>query len=244
MTARTLSHRMKPPMRRWLTAVVTAGLVIVPAAASAHPALNPDQASTSGPTQSVLVIAHGCSPDGGAAHDEEGALATTEVAIRLADGILIEPGAVDGWETSVTTDVVTWTDAGGATTDVIEFPVTVTVAPDAAPEYELAVFQQCEQDASIRWTADSEEFPGLVVFTDATGGGVDPRPVEGSEATDLPAPATDLPTEGDDHVGSEPATDDQAADAPGDRTALVLAVVGVLVLVLLGAGLAAKRRQR
>lgn len=253
-------------MRRFLLAATTAALTLVPAVALAHPSFNPDEVSPEGATEAVLVVPHGCSPDGGQPEEGGESLATIELALQLADGVTVEPGAVDGWETSVADGAVTWTDAGGATTDVLEFPVTISVAPDAPGEFALSAFQQCDGDQFIRWTADSAEYPAVHLAVEGAGGGADPHTDGASEPDDHATDADDHASEPDDHA-SGPADDDDMGGEEGhggvvtgdalpagaqalageraDSTATIIAlVVAGLVVLLLVSGLVAMRRER
>lgn len=254
-------------MRRCLLAAMTAALTLLPAVALAHPSFNPDEVGPDAPTDAVLVVPHGCSPDGGMPEDGGASLATIELALQLADGVTVEPGAVDGWDTSVADGVVTWTDAGGASTDVLEFPVTISVAPDAPGEFALSAFQQCDGDESIRWTADSDEYPAVHLAVEGAGGGVDPDTGGASEPDDHATDADDHESEPDDHesdavddhedMGGEeghdgvvtgdalPAGAQALAGERADSTATIIAlVVAGLVVLLLISGLVAIRRER
>ena len=233
-------------MRRSLLAAITAALTLVPAVALAHPSFNPNEVSPDAPTDAVLVVPHGCSPDGGRPEDGGASLATIELALQLADGVTVEPGAVDGWDTSVADGIVTWTDAGGATTDVLEFPVSITVAPDAPGEFALTVFQQCDGDESIRWTADSDEFPAVHLAIEGAG----------DDASEPDDHASDAADDHDDMGGEEghdgvvtgdalPAGAQALAGERADSTATIIAlVVAGLVVLLLVSGLVAMRRER
>ena len=88
-------------MRRPLLAALTAALTLLPTAALAHPSFNPNEVGAGTPTQATLVVPHGCAPDGGMPEDGGASLATIELALQLPDGVLVEPGVVDGWDTSV-----------------------------------------------------------------------------------------------------------------------------------------------
>lgn len=252
-------------MRRSFLAALTAALTLLPAAALAHPSFNPGEVAAGTPTDAILVIPHGCSPEGGMPEPDGEALATIELALQLADGVTVEPGDVDGWDTSVEDGVVTWTDAGGATTDVLEFPVTVSVAPDAGGAFELSAFQQCEDDQFIRWTQDSDDFPAVHLVVEGAGGGEDSH-TDGthggaSEPEDHASEPDDPASDTDDHATDDGMTDDGHGDAEmgealpagaqalageqADSTALIIAIVVVgLVVLLLVSGLVALRRER
>jgi uncharacterized protein YcnI len=256
-------------MRRPLLAVLTATLTLLPTAALAHPSFNPNEVAAGTPTQAILIVPHGCAPDGGVAEDGGASLATIELALQLPDGVLVEPGEVDGWDTSVQDGAVVWSDAGGATTDVLELPVTITAAPDATPDQEMAAFQQCEGDQFLRWGAGADDYPPVRLTVAASGGGEDPTeptestdPTEGhaSEPTDLESTEDHGSTE-DDGYGTDTASEEAhgptsigdplpagahaLAGERADGTATVATVVIVALLVLLlVSGLAAIRRDR
>lgn len=144
-------------------AALAAGLVVLPAtAALAHPSLNPNAIPVGEPVESVLVIPHGCSAGDGVVPAEGEGVATTRVDLQVVDGVTVDPDQVDGWDVTDDGEAVVWTDAGGATTDPIEFPVTVTVT-DGAPgdTLMLSVFQECEDGSNERWTPGSEDTPAV-----------------------------------------------------------------------------------
>lgn len=250
-------------MRRPRTIAALAAIaMLVPAAAMAHPSFNPNEVATGTATDAVLVIPHSCGLHGGMP-DGDDALPTIEFALQLADGVTVEPGDVDGWDTSVADDAVTWTDAGGATTDVIEFPVTITVAPDAGPEFALTAFQQCEDDQFIRWTADDADFPAVHLVVEGAGSGSShdqsenpDEPVD--DASDMDG-HDDMTDDGhDDMTGDhgEGASDAETGDPlpagaqalageQADSGPMILAIaIAAILVVLLAAGLVAGRREQ
>lgn len=194
------------------SAAAVALLVATATAAAAHPALNPNTMPLGEPVETVLVTPHGCTA--GDDHGDGEAQPTVEVAIAVTDDVEVEPQEVDGWETTVDDEAVTWTDAGGATAEPIELPVTVTVTGSQPGDRYLDVYQECEGGDAYRWTAEpgEEGDPALeltVVESTApaeTTPPTIPTPEEGSptptEAAETMPPSplattpTDVPTPG------------------------------------------------
>jgi hypothetical protein len=178
------------------------------------------------------------------AEDGGASLATIELALQLPDGVLVEPGEVDGWDTSVEDGAVVWSDAGGATTDVLEFPVTITAAPDATPDQEMAAFQQCEGNQFLRWGAGADDYPPVRLTTE--GHASEPTDPEGAEddghGTDTASEEAHGPTSTGDPLpaGAQALTGERA---DGTATVATVVIVALLVLLLVS-GLAAIRRDR
>lgn len=173
--------------RSTVVATLTAALLAVPTAALAHPALNPSSIPAGQAVDAVLVVPHGCAPGGGMPDMEEGAEAeaTVELAVQQRDGVTLQPGEVDGWDVSDDGEAWVWTDAGGATTDVIELPVTITIEDGAetGDRFYLKAFQECAGGASFQWigTPDEDaEYPAI--FLEASDGEIgEAEPDEGTE---------------------------------------------------------------
>lgn len=150
-------------MRRIATiTAIAAGLLAIPATASAHPSFNPNALPPGTATESTLVVPHGCAPGGGMPMAEEGedapeAVPTVELALEQTAGVTLAPGDVDGWDVTDDGEAWVWSDAGGATTEPIEFPVTITVDGTAGDEIWLKAFQECEDGSSFQWVATPEE---------------------------------------------------------------------------------------
>lgn len=237
-------------MRPRLLAATTAVLVLVPATAvSAHPSFNPNAIPAGEPVESVLVVPHGCAPGGGM--PEGDAEPTTRLDLGYTDQVAIEPRDVDGWDVSDDGEAIVWTDAGGATTEPIELPVTITVTDGAeGDEIFLPAFQECEGGSSFRWVATPDDEQGNpAVKIELTSGPPATVEVEDdghdtheptSSATDVPI-ATASPTPADD--ATSPAPDAAADDESGDSRGTMLAVVAVVVaLALVGGAVAARRK--
>lgn len=206
---------MRRPAR---LAVLAAGLVVLPAtAALAHPSLNPNAIPVGEPVESVLVIPHGCSAGDGVVPDEGEGVATTRVDLQVVDGVTVHPDEVDGWDVTDDDEAVVWTDAGGATTDPIEFPVTVTVT-DVAPgdTLMLSVFQECEDGSNYRWTPGSEDTPA--VRLEVTEGEVSSSSDDHGSSDDPEADddASDQGHEAEAH-GDDSETDGAHDDAEADQ---------------------------
>ena len=104
----------------------TAIMTLLPAAAAlAHPSFNPNAIPPGEAIEVDLVVPHGCAPGGGMPDGD--ALPTVELDLEHPEGVTIVPGEVDGWDVEDDGEAIVWTDAGGATTDPITFPLTLTV---------------------------------------------------------------------------------------------------------------------
>ncbi len=229
-----------------LVALVAALTLLPASAALAHPNLNPNAVPVGEPVDTTLVIPHGCSsgdevrPE----EEEESAVATTRVDLQLLDGIEVEPAEVDGWEVTTDDEAVSWTDAGGATTDPIELPITLTVHEgEPGDQLHLAVFQECEDGQSYRWTEGSEDTPAVLLeLTEGETGSADHEHTdshtEGDTASEEPTPTgTEEPTEAD----AEPtATEDTplAVPVPGSARASSFSPMPWLLLAVVAAAIA------
>ena len=247
---------MKLPSRRGVLAAMTSALVVLPAvAAGAHPSFNPNQVPAGESVDAVLVIPHGCSPTGGMPEGDD-ALATIEVALRTGDAATVEPRPVDGWDSATEDDVVTWTDAGGATTEVIELPVTLTVSGDEGDELYLEAYQECDSGGSFRWIAKPGEDGWPAVKLVLTAGEVDtvvPSDMDHGSMDHSEMAPTDGATATEDatmHTMTEPEATATAVGAPaaaddgGSGNGAAIAVAVVVLVGLLAAGLVAASRRR
>lgn len=244
-------------MRTVRLALLTAALVVLPAAtAGAHPALDPNAVPIGEAVDATLVVPHGCSTGAGVRPEDGESVATTRFDLQLVDGVTVEPAEVDGWDVTDDGEAIVWTDAGGATTDPIELPVTLTVEDGTPGEtIELAAFQECEGGSSYRWTPGSEDTPPVrLELTEGETGTVEHDMGEGhhgaaSEGTmdDASETATDAPaspTATETGAATDGPTAEAAAvegDDGGSNGGAIASVVAVLV-VLLGAGVFARRR--
>lgn len=214
-------------------AAAVAGLTLLPAiAALAHPAFNPNDVPVRTAVDTALVIPHGCST-GDDTPEEGEAVATTRVDLQVVDEVTIEPRPVEGWDVAEDGEAIVWTDAGGATTDPIELPVTVTVH-DARPgdELVLAVFQECDGGQPYRWTPGSERTPGITL-----------RVTEGEQ----PAPAATATSEPAASATSEPAapaTSEAAASDTGDGGGSWIPMLVVLLAAAFAVAVAAAAARR
>jgi MYXO-CTERM domain-containing protein len=231
-------------------AALATGLTLVTAGAAwAHPAFNPNEVPGGEAVETDLVIPHGCNPQGGMP-EEGAATATTRFELQLSDAVAsFEAGEVDGWEVSREGEVVTWTDAGGATTDPITLPVTLSLAGDSGDELYLKGYQECAEGGDFRWigTPDEEaEFPAVKLTL--TSGAVGTAPVtedhsaHGGDMGSEDMAGMDDPTSEDapSDAGTTLAAEDAASD--DDAGAVVPIVIGLLVLVVAGAAVLLRRR--
>lgn len=229
-----------------VVAVAVALTTVTAGTAWAHPAFNPGAVPPGRMTDVSLIVPHGCNPDGGMP-EEAAASPTVEVAVQLPPAItMVDVHAADGWdvevqETDGRVETITWTDAGGATTEPITFDLSLTADGSTGDEVFLSVYQGCDE-GSFRWIASPTqdgEFPAAKL-TLAT---------PGEEVADNSEILEDAP-EAEDHdemSGDAPAADDPdgmsegregvAGDAAADRgeardggAAALLVVAGVVVL--------------
>lgn len=231
---------MRPPT---ITALSLVLLLALPMAALAHPGLDPDEVPPGQQTIATMVIPHGCDAEGGVPEEGE-ASPTTEVAVEVPGGIeSITPAEKEGWELSVDEQggaVVSWTwsAAGGATTDVIEFEITFTAAGAEDENIYFPVFQGCEE-GSYRWIGTPEreaENPAMVLTI-----GPAPAGATETETDDAQADGGEGPSETATATPHETATE---AATPGDDGNAVLWIVAAVVILALGGGGAALARRR
>lgn len=229
-----------------LVALVAALTLLPASAALAHPSLNPNAVPVGEPVDTTLVVPHGCSSGDQVMPDEDSAVATTRFDLQLIDGVEVEPRDVDGWDVAVDDEAVSWTDAGGATTDPIELPITLTVH-DGEPgdELNLNAYQECEDGQSYRWTEGSEDTPP--VRLELTAGGTGSADQEHTDSHTDDETASEGPTatgteEEPTEATAEPtATEDtpQAVPLPDSARASSFSPVPWLVVAVLAAAIAA-----
>lgn len=241
---------MRPPH----LAATTAALVVLSAtAAAAHPSFTPNAVPVGETVEAVLVVPHGCSTGAGVMPEEGEAVPTTRFDLQLLDGVSVEPGEVDGWVVENDGEAIVWTADGGATTDPIEFPVTVTVTEgQAGDQLEIAAFQECEDGSSYRWTTGSEGTPPVrLELTEGETGTVDVA--DGGHGTDMGnemasavethtetpsgAPATDGPSEQPTDADVEFAAEQGASPA-----IIVIVVVAIVLALAVAVALVVRRR--
>lgn len=228
-------------MRSLRLAALTGALLVVPAAAWAHPNLNPNALPVGEPVETVLVVPHGCSTGAGVMPEEGEAVPTTRLDLELVDGVTVEPGDVDGWDVVDDGEAIVWTDAGGATTDPIQLPLTVTVTQGrAGDELAMSAYQECEDGSSYRWTEGSDATPPVrLELVEGEAGTVEMEGMEHDEGASEEAheAASDQVT-GEDDVRA------LAVDRDGDGgTSTLLVVVLVVLVVLVAGGLVLRARK-
>lgn len=223
-----------------LVALVAALTLLPASAALAHPSLNPNAVPVGEPVDTTLVVPHGCSSgDEVMPEEEESAVATTRVDLQLLDGIEVEPHDVDGWDVATDDEAVSWTDAGGATTDPIELPITLTVHDgEAGDQRNLAVFQECEDGQSYRWTEGSEDTPPVVL--ELTAGETGSADHEHTDSHTDDETTSEEPTPAATEAEPTPTEDTpQAAPNPDSARASSFSPVPWLVVAVLAAAVAA-----
>lgn len=227
-------------MRTRHLVTATAALVLLPASAAlAHPAFNPNAIPVGEPVDATLVVPHGCAPGGGMPDGD--AVPTVKLDLGYTDQVTVEAREVDGWSAEDDGEAIVWTEAGGATTDPIELPVTLTVAEgDEGDELFLPALQTCQDGSTFRWAATPGQDgdpavkieltsgePGTVDVTDE-GHDMD---MDASEpAQDTGAPTASETTDAQEQDRPSPVADTSASgdDAGGSGTS------GVVVAALLG----------
>lgn len=240
-------------MSRCATRLVslTAALALLPATtALAHPSFDPNRVPGGQSIEATLVVPHGCGADGGMP-GEDGGNATTLFELQLSDAVAeFVPGEVDGWDVSRDGDVVTWADAGGATTDPIQLPVTFTVTGETDEEVFLSAYQRCAEGGEFRWIGTPDQpadFPavklvltsGAVGTEDIPGGDHAPSAATTSEDEALDPQATATDPSAQPAVPQAP-TPTEAQDVAA-RLSGLWAAAGVVVL-LVGLWAVARRR--
>lgn len=236
-----------------VSAATAAILVLTATAAVAHPSLNPNAVPVGEAVDTVLVVPHGCSTtDAVRPEDSSQAIPTTRIDLQLLDGVTIEPRDVDGWDAIDDGEAIVWTDAGGATVDPIELPITLTVDDgEAGDRLDLAVYQECEDGSSYRWTADSTETPAVRLDLTAGETGTVEVPMDHGDMDMDSDMATDEPTTDTATDGATTPTEDEVSEAPVAAPAeddgnggLVAAVVAAVVVLLAAGGTMLARRRR
>lgn len=258
---------MSRPLRRG--SVLALVLVLATASAAfAHPSFNPNRLPAGEAVDVVLVIPHGCNPEGGMP-DDGAASPTVVLDLQLAAEITaFEPHDSEGWRIERVSDgeVVRWTATDGGTTEPIELPVTITLEGPVDEELYLAAFQECEE-GSFRWigTPDQEaEFPAVKLTTTAGEIGTeemedghvgddqddhadhsedDHAEEEQGGGSELAQPTGTPPSEGSDAPDDLGGAEESAEPAGETGLSWVLLVVVLLVLVV-GAVLIRRRRSR
>ena len=243
-------------MRSLRLAAMTAALVVLPAAAAwAHPSFDPNAVPVGEPVDTVLVVPHGCSTGEGVMPEDGQSVPTTRFDLQLVDDVTVEPGEVDGWDTTNDGDAIVWTDAGGATTDPIELPVTLTVTDGAAGDtVELAAYQECEDGSSYRWTPGSPDTPPvrLELTEGETGtvehgtGGTDHGAASEGTTPDMSetptdAPATPTPTATATEEASAEAAAAEGGDEDDGSNGSTIAIFVAVFVALLAAGVFSRR---
>ena len=250
-------------MRPTRVAAATAALLVLSATAAwAHPSFNPNAVPVGQAVETTLVVPHGCSTGDNVMPEEGEAVPTVRFDVQLVDGLTIEPHTINGWNAENDGEAIVWTADGGATTDPLEFPVTLTVEQGSpGDELHLAAYQECEDGSSYRWTEDSDSTPAILLeLTEGETGTVDhhedgdeheaaSETTTGTEGTS-PEPTQEM-TAMDDATSSETPTDqvtaldaDAAAQEGEDpsNTGLVVAVIVLALLAIGGAAVAVRKR--
>jgi uncharacterized protein YcnI len=164
--------------------IVTASLTVLvlllgAGPAAAHAGLMPGDLAPGVTTESELVLAHGCGPDGTIPGSDEAELATVGVTLERPDGLSLAPREVEGW--TLTTEEqdgevqrVRWEaeDAAGVLGTVF---LGVEVTADAAYDGEdvwVPVVQDCVDGEQLSWThaqldGGDGALPAMLVSVDA-----------------------------------------------------------------------------
>lgn len=253
--------------RSTVVATLVAGLLAIPTAALAHPSFNPSSIPAGEAVDAMLVVPHGCAPGGGMPDSDDGAEAspTVELAVQQQEGVTLTPGDVEGWDVTDDGEAWVWTDAGGATTDVLQFPVTITLDAGlaAGDRLYLKAFQECADGNAFQWigTPDEDaEWPAVLLEASDGGTGeaeadegmaMDHDGMDMGDDGDMDMEDSDMDMESDDDMAMDDGmdmedSDDMAMDdaATEDDGGLPTGLVVVVALVVLAAaaGLAVRSR--
>ncbi len=255
-----------------VTTTVAAGLLLLPAVASAHPAFNPSELPPGQSIESTLVIPHGCAPGGGmpeTGDDGGGAEPTTELALQHSDRVTVEPQEVTGWEVADDGEAWVWSDDGGATTDVIELPVVLIIdeAVATGDAIYLRAYQECADGSSFQWVGTPDEdatYPAIkLAASEGEVGTAEPEPdanmdhgemdedMEMSESDDMPTDEAtseaemdmdEEPSEAEDGDEGMAMDGEEAASDDGGLPTLLVVLLVVIVLAAI-AGLVLRTRR-
>ncbi|MFT5224127.1 MAG: hypothetical protein ACI867_002459, partial [Glaciecola sp.] len=208
-----------PSPQHAMTAVGLAvgSVLLLAGPALAHPAFNPNRVTVGEVHQVDLIVPHGCTAAGGAPDAGEQTSPSTEIAMQATDDFSSLSGAsTDGWTVASSDGEITWSDAGGSTTDPIILPVTIQLAEGRAPGETIyvTVLQTCAEGSMLWAAGPSQDGSPAVSLTVA-----DPADPEGSVSEDI-APdhsqhGTPDAAMGDAEMG-EHAMDDIAEHATDD----------------------------
>lgn len=232
-----------------LTGLVAALGLLATTTALAHPAFDPNQLPIGESVAATIVVPHGCSTGDTVVPEEGQAAPTTRFDLQQVADVRIEPEDVDGWDVSTDGEAISWTDAGGASTDPIELPVTVTVEQgDPGEEILLSAYQECEGGSSYRWTEGSDDTPPLrLEVTDGEVGRTE-MDMGGTEhgAADTPARSEETPEDMATDAPSAASTRAAGADEDGGGVdgATVAAVLAIVVAVTAGIVSLVRRKGR
>jgi uncharacterized protein YcnI len=147
--------------------------------AAAHAGLMPGDLAPGVTTESELVLAHGCGPDGTIPGSDEAELATVGVTLERPEGLSLAPREVEGW--TLTTEErdgeiqrASWEseDADGVLGTIF---LGVEVTADAAFDGEdvwVPVVQDCVEGEQLAWThaqldGGDGALPAMLVSVDA-----------------------------------------------------------------------------
>ena len=221
--------------KRMLLALLALAALAIPATASAHVSVAPEEAPSEGYAMLTFTVPHGCD-----------AAATNRVEIQMPPQVIsATPGVVPGWEISTTEGklprpsemngekvtegvrVVTW--KGGPLPDgqLQQFPLSVAFAGEQGEKAEFKVLQGCVNGEETAW----------IQSTPASG-----------EEPEHPAPAVEL-GESEEHgqaaheeEGSEATSASEGDDSDsGNGLSIVALIVGALGLIVGSTALARGR---
>lgn len=227
MTARSLRRAL--PRLAALTVAAGAALTFgVAGVASAHVDADPAAVEHGTTAEVAFAIEHGC---------EESP--TTGMELRFPDGFTgLEGVEKEGWTSSVSGQVVTFTGGSVPHDEVSSFAVKVT-APEKAGTYYVPVVQSCEEGV-LRWIEIPEE------------GKAEPEsPAVMVKVTEGAPTAEDMAHEEGAAAGEEDASHSAGSGEPvtvtnvdaGNTAYVVVGVVGAIVLVGLAAAVASDRKR-
>jgi uncharacterized protein YcnI len=164
--------------------IVTASLTVLlslwgAGPALAHAGLMPGDLAPGVTTESELVLAHGCGPDGTIPGSDEAELATVGVTLERPAGLSLAPREVEGWTMSTEEEDgevqrVRWEaddEAGVLGTVFLGVEVTADAAYDGEDVW-VPVIQDCVDGEQLAWTHTQVDggdgaLPAMLVSVDA-----------------------------------------------------------------------------
>jgi periplasmic copper chaperone A len=189
----------------------------------AHVEADPASVAAGSTDTITFNLEHGC-----------GDSATVKLEMKLADGVSdAKPAAIDGWTSSQSGGVITWTGGPQPHDEPLDVPVEMTFPNTAGATLLFPLVQTCQQ-GETRWVdppnpdgSEAEDPAPLVTLTASTGDGA---------STTAASATTDAATTTDAVATTHLIDTEVPTDEGSDNTALVIAAVAVGIVAVVGAG--------